>query len=168
MAALEPPRPLTGEDAAKPFDCGQESLNRWFARHAWQNQRSGASRTYVVCETGSDRVAGYVSLSTGQIERGLLPKSLQRNKPDPIPILLMGQLAVSRDFQGIGLGVSLLQHAFRIAVATADAVGVFALATHPLNAGARSFYARWGFRPLDADPKGAMIVRIADLKASGF
>jgi ribosomal protein S18 acetylase RimI-like enzyme len=168
MAGLAPPRPLLADDSVKPFDCGQESLNRWLARHAWRNQSDGTSRTYVVTSSPEAAVAGYVALSTGQIGRGLLPKTLQRNKPDPIPILQLGQLAVATAFQGRGLGADLLQHAFRVTSATADAVGVFALATHPLNGRARAFYERWGFQALVADPQGAMLVRVKDLRASGF
>ena len=100
-------RSLAESDAREAFDCGRESLNLWFRRHAWANQTSSASRVTVLAdETG--RIAGFVALSAAQIERAFLPKPLQRNRPDPIPVTLLGQLAVDRGFQGQGHAASLL------------------------------------------------------------
>jgi len=168
VAALGPPRALAPDDDRDAFDCGQEALNRWFRRNAWRNERYGTSRTYVVPGDSPAAVAGYVSLAVGQIERGLLTKPDQRNKPDPIPILLLGQLAVDLKHQGDGVGAGLLAHALSVAVAASRAVGVFAVLTHPISADARAYYRHWGFRDLPADPSGAMLVRIRDLAVSGF
>lgn len=79
MAGLTAPRPLAATDNRHAFDCGRNSLNQWFRRHAWQNQEANVSRTTVICDTATGEVAGYVALSAAQIERALLPKSAQRN-----------------------------------------------------------------------------------------
>ena len=105
MAGLTPPRPLTAEDDRDSFDCGRESINSWFRRHAWHNQQSGASRTNIVCDTTTGAIAGCVAICAAQIERALLPKSAQRNQPDPLPAILLGQLAVDRRYQGRGLAL---------------------------------------------------------------
>lgn len=168
MAGLTPPRPLVATDDREAFDCGRESLNQWFRRHAWHNQESSVSRTSVMCDTATGAVAGYVSLSAGQIERAYLPKSAQRNRPDPIPVLLVGQLAVGQNWQGRGVARSLMLFALTTALRFSKEIGCFGVLTHPLNDEVRAFYERFGFEALPFDPKRSMVVRIRDLERSGF
>jgi len=168
MAGLTPPRPLTAEDDREHFDCGRESLNQWFRRHAWRNQQSGASRTNVVCDPATGAVIGYVTLSAAQIERAFLPKPAQRNQPDPLPAILLGQLAIDRRHHGRGYARSLLWFALTTAVRFSQDVGCFGVLTHPLDDGLRAFYGRFGFEDLPGDPDRAMIVRIVDLERNGF
>jgi predicted N-acetyltransferase YhbS len=168
MAGLTPPRPLTITDDREMFDCGRESLNQWFRRHAWRNQETGASRTSVICDTATNEVVGYVSLSAAQIEREFLPKSAQRNRPDPLPVILLGQLAVDQRHHGKGCARSLLLFALTTAVRLSKEIGCFGVLTHPLDDGVRAFYQRFGFEELPFDPKRSMIVRIVDLERNGF
>jgi GNAT superfamily N-acetyltransferase len=166
MAAVTLPRPLAEDDDRSQFDCGRESLNTWFRRHAWGNQASGASRVNVIADAMSGRIVGYVTLSAAQIERAFLPKSLQRNRPDPLPVTLLGQLAVDKDYQGQRHAVSLLVFALKTASRAAEMVGSVGVITHPLDDGVRSFYAKWGFADLPFDPRRAMMVRMVDLQRS--
>jgi predicted N-acetyltransferase YhbS len=159
---------LTAEHDREGFDCGRESINQWFRRHAWRNQQSGASRTSVVCDREHGAVAGCVALCAAQVERGFLPKSAQRNQPDPLPAMLLGQLAVDRRYQGRGCARSLLWFALMTAVRFSKDVGCFGVLTHPLDDGVRAFYRRFGFEDLLFDPGRAMIVRIVDLEQNGF
>ena len=168
MAGLTPPRPLAAADDRNAFDCGRESLNQWFRRHAWQNQEASVSRTSVICETATGEVAGFVALSAAQIERAYLPKSAQRNRPDPIPALLLGQLAVDRRHHGKGYARSLMLFALTTAVRFSKEIGCFGVLTHPLDDDVRAFYAHFGFETLPFDPRRSMIVRIVDLAQSGF
>ena len=168
MAGLIPPRPLTADDDRATFDCGRESLNVWFRRNALRNHQTDVSRVSVVCEQSTGTVAGFVSLSAATIERAHLPKASQRNRPDPVPALLLGQLAVDRGFQGRGVARSLLFFALTTAVRAAREIGCFCVLTHPLDDGVRAFYQRHGFADLPFDPGRSMAVRIADLRASGF
>ncbi len=168
MAEITPPRPLAETDDRTSFDCGRESLNQWFRRHAWANHASGLSRTNVICSAAAGNIVGYVTLSAGQIERGALPKPQQRNKPDPLPATLLGQLAIHKDHQGKGYARSLLLFALRTALRASRDVGSFGVFTHPLDDIARSFYARWGFQNLPFDPRRAMIIRMIDLERSGL
>jgi predicted N-acetyltransferase YhbS len=168
MAEVTPPRPLQDEDDRSSFNCGRDSLNQWFRRHAWNNQAANVTRTSVICDAESDLIVGYVSLSAAQIERGHLPKSAQRNRPDPIPAILLAQLAVDRRYQGRGLSRSLLFYALTTAVNLSQQLGCFCVVTHPLDDDVRAFYARFGFEQLPFDPRRAMAVRIADLVQSGF
>jgi GNAT superfamily N-acetyltransferase len=168
MAEITPPRPLAETDERDGFDCGRESMNQWFRRHAWANHAAGISRANVICDAATARIVGYVTLSAGQIERAALPKSQQRNKPDPLPATLLGQLAIHKDHQGRGYARSLLLFALRAALRVSRDVGSFGVITHPLDDHARGFYARWGFQDLPFDPRRAMVVRMVDLERSGM
>lgn len=168
MAGLTPPRPLTAEDDRESFDCGRESINQWFRRHAWRNQQSGVSRTNVVCDVQTGQIVGLVALCAAEIERAFLPKSAQRNQPDPLPAVLLGQLAVDRRYQGRGYARSLMWFALKTAVRFSTEIGCFGVLTHPLDDELRVFYRRFGFEELPFDPGRAMIVRIADLELNGF
>jgi predicted N-acetyltransferase YhbS len=168
MAGLTLPRPLTAADDRETFDCGRESINQWFRRHAWRNQQSGASRTNIVCDVNTGAVVGCVALSAAQIERAYLPKSAQRNQPDPLPAVLLGQLAVDRRYQGPGYARSLMWFALTTSVRLSKDMGCFGVLTHPLDDELRAFYRRFGFEDLPFDPRRAMIVRIADLERNGF
>ncbi|MGO9485795.1 MAG: GNAT family N-acetyltransferase [Rhodomicrobium sp.] len=164
MAGVTPPRPLRETDNRDEFDCGKESLNLWFRRHAWANQAASVSRTSVITAIPDGQIIGFVSLSTAQIERAFLPRPQHRNKPDPVPVALLGQLAVHKDHQRRGHARSLLLFALKTSMRLAQEVGCFGVVTHPVDQAARSFYARWGFQDLPFDPRGAMIVRMIDLE----
>lgn len=173
MAALgpspkvTPPRPILEADDRTAFDCGRESLNAWFRRHAWANHASGASRVSVITDATTGAIVGYVTLSAAQIERAYLPKAQQRNSPDPLPVTLLGQLAVHKDHHGQGHAASLLLFALKTSLRASEIVGSIGIVTHPLDDTVRTLYAKWGFQDLPFDPGRAMIIRIADLKKSG-
>lgn len=102
------------------------------------------ARTFVVCD--ADRVAGYFSLTVGQIDTREAPERVRRGMgQDPIPLVILARLAVDLDYQGQGLGVSLLQDAVRRTIAIAEHAGIRALLTHPIDADAEAFYRRFGF-----------------------
>ena len=168
MAGLTPPRPLAADDEREAFDCGRDSLNLWFSRHAWRNQESGVSRTSIICDPETGAIAGYVSLSAAQIEREYLPKAAQRNRPDPVPVILLGQLAVDRHYQGRGYAKSLLLFALTTALRLSKEIGCMGVLTHPLDDEVRAFYRRFGFEDLPFDPKRSMVVRFIDLERNGF
>lgn len=138
--------PLGPQHDLQHFTSGQPSLDSWLRGRAFRNQESGDSRTFVAAETG--RVTGFYALSTGAAARVGLPGSLRRNAPDPVPLLLLGQLAVDRDWQGRGLGAALLRDACRRAVSALGQVGFRALAAHPIDDAAASFYCRFGWTPI--------------------
>jgi GNAT superfamily N-acetyltransferase len=168
MAEITPPRPVAESDDRSGFDSGRESMNQWFRRHAWTNHAAGISRANVICDAATGQIVGYVTLSAAQIERAALAKAQQRNKPDPVPVTLLGQLAIHKDHQGKGYARSLLVFALRTALRASWDVGSFGVITHPVDESARGFYARWGFQDLPFDPRGAMIIRMIDLEHSGI
>ena len=168
MAGLTPPRPLAAEDDRQGFDCGRESLNAWFQHNAWRNQQSGASRVSIVSDGETAAVAGFVSLSAAQIERGFWPKAAQRNQPDPLPAILIGRLATDVRFRGRGIGRSLVLFALATSLRLSKDLGCFCVLTHPIDDRVCDFYRAFGFQDLPFDPGRAMAVRIADMERSGF
>lgn len=164
MGRIEQPRLLTKTDDRTNFDCGEPTLNTWLDRHAWRNERSDSSRTYVAMDTQASRIAGFYALATGNIERAYLPKPAQRNRPDPVPILVLGQLAVDLRYRGIGLGASLYKSALNVALDVSNAVGFVGILTHPISTEAAGFYERRGFAFLPNDPSAAMILLVKDLR----
>ena len=167
MAEITQPRPLSEEDERSQFDCGRDSLNAWFRRHAWHNHVSGISRISVICDTGTGSIVGYVTLSAAQIEREFLAKAHQRNKPDPVPAML-GRLAIHKTHQGQGHARSILLFALTGALRASREVGSFGVLTHPIDEQVRQFYRRWGFEDVPFDPRRSMIVRMVDLEKSGL
>ena len=163
-----PPRPLQMDVDTTHFDCGNESINRWLQRHAWNNHEDGISRASVICDSANGALIGFVTLSSAQIERAFLPKSQQRNRPDPMPVTLLGRLAISISHQGQGHAWSLLRYALQMALHASRDVGSFGVITHPINDTVRAFYARWDFEDLPFDPHRTMLVRMAELRRSGL
>ena len=144
-----PTRLAVSHDVSR-FDCGATSLNEWLMRRARQNEASGASRTYVVCV--NDLVVGYYCLATGAIIRADAPKPMRRNMPDPLPVIVLGRLAVDRSYQGHGLGKALLRDAILRMLQAADIVGVKAMLAHAISEDAREFYIAHDFLGSPMDP----------------
>ncbi|WP_251359718.1 GNAT family N-acetyltransferase [Kangiella sp. TOML190] len=152
MGGLNPPELLTKAHKVADFDCGQELLNEWLNKRSLKNQKSGASRTFVVCEKDSQKIAGYFSLATGAIERTGAPSSLSRNMPDPIPIMVLGQLAIDKEFQGSGIGRGLLKEALLRTLRASKHVGFRAVFVHALTEDVKRFYLNFGFQEYPKDP----------------
>ena len=139
-------------------------MNGWFRRHAWFNQVNDLSRISVIDDAATGGIIGYETLSASQIERAFLPKSQQRNRPDPVPTFLLGQLAVDTNYQGQGHAADLLQFALKAALRISMVIGGAGVIAHPLDERVRGFYRKWGFEDLPFDPRGAMMVRMVDIR----
>lgn len=142
---LEPPRKLDGTHDLSGFDCGEPTLDDWLRRRSLRNQLAGASQTYVVAR--GTVVVGYHCLSAGTCARVEAARSLQRNMPDPIPVLVLGRLAVDRSCAGQGIGGGLLRDAVLRTLQVAEIAGVAALLVHAKDRRAAEFYLRHGFVP---------------------
>jgi predicted N-acetyltransferase YhbS len=153
--ALAAPSPLAAEHELEEFNCGTPPLDEWLKRRARQNEASGASRTYVIAE--GRRVVGYYGLAAGSVLHEVATSRVRRNMPDPVPVALLGRLAVDRQWQGRGLGAALLRDAVLRVVGAAGTIGVRALLVHAISADAKAFYERWGFRSSTTDPMTLMI-----------
>jgi hypothetical protein len=97
---MRPPEPLGAQHQLEGFDCGNVALNRWLQLRALANERQGVSRTVVLCPDEDSNVIAYACLSAGAIVLAEVPGALRRNKPDPLPVVVLGLLAVDRRHQG--------------------------------------------------------------------
>ena len=147
---MRPPEPLQAYHQLDAFDCGSDALNLWLQRRALNNQRAGVSRTSVVCR--DDCFIAYGSLAAGAIVLAEVPASLRRNMPNPLPVVMLGRLAVDRNYQGLGLGRALVAHAIRLSLQAQQLVGARALLVHAIDDQAAAFYRRMGFRPSPISP----------------
>ena len=158
---LTAPEPLANYHYFAGFDSGVASLDDWLKRRAVPNQGSGASRTLVACDGGSV-VACYARASSA-VTSHTAPGGYRRNMPDPIPVVVLGRLAIARSHQRRGLGRALFQDAGRRVVAASGAIGIQGLFVHALSDQARDFYLRLGLKPSPLDPMTLMVTLRAAL-----
>lgn len=139
------PEPLAAQHGLDSFDCGKPALNDWLLRHARQAQGSGSAKTFVVAEH-EGRVAGYFSLTVGQVDTLEVPDRIRKGMGQyPVPVVILARLAVSQQDQGRGIGLGLLQDAIRRTVLISEQAGIRAMMTHPIDEDAAKFYTRFGF-----------------------
>ncbi len=153
---LTPPTPLVTDHLLNDFSCGETALDEWLKRRALINQLSGASRTFVAADN-DNRVMGYYALAAGAVTHQQATGNVRRNMPDPVPVMVLGRLAVDQRMQGIKLGAALLQDAVNRSLMVAENVGVRALLVHALHERARRFYEYYGFQPSPLDPMTLML-----------
>lgn len=156
MSALHAPTLLRPEHDLTTFDCGESVMNDWLKRRALGNQSSGASRTFVVADE-VQIVRGYYALAAGAVDHAATVSTIRRNMPDPVPVMVLGRLAVDRSYHGKGLGADLLQDAILRTVRLAQEIGIRALVVHALHDQARAFYLHHGFSESAIDPLVLML-----------
>ena len=159
---LRAPAPLGPDCDVSDFDCGKQALTDWLKFQAAKNEGRG-SRTYVTHE--SRKVVGYYALAAGAIERGRAPSKLARNMPDPIPVLVLGRLAVDRRHAGKGLGAALLKDALKRALNASREIGARAVLVHAIDAEAVGFYRQYGFKPFPTGSRTLYLV-MAEIAAA--
>jgi len=141
---LRAPEPLDAQHRLEGFDCGKPALNDWLLRHARQAQGSGSAKTFVVAD--DDRIAGYFSLTVGQVDTLEAPERIRKGMGQyPVPVVILARLAVSQRDQGRGIGAGMLQDAIRRTFLIAEQAGIRAMLTHPVDDEAAKFYTRFGF-----------------------
>ena len=148
---LTKPERLHSDHVISEFESGNETLDHWLRHKAWHNDRSDASRTYVVCE--NSYVITYYCLSTGSVNRSEATSRLRRNMPDPIPVMILGRLAVDLAWQHHGIGAALLQDVLFRSIQVSEIAGVKALLVNATSDQAAEFYKKWGFAPFPLNPR---------------
>jgi len=161
---LQPPQPLAEHHLTAAFDCGDPSLNQWLQHRALANQRSGATRTFVVCDAGN-AIKAYVALASGALTTSSSSGRFRRNMPDPIPVVLLARLAVCLSAQGQGIARALLADAFERVLQASEQIGLRGILVHAASPSALAFYLHMGFAPSPADPN-ALMLRLVDVAAA--
>ena len=132
----------------RDFDCGVEELNSYLQRYSGQHERKGIGRTYVATKETETRVLGYYTISSSAVAFEVVPENLPRH---PVPVALIGRLAVDKVARSQRLGETLLIHALRSAQRAAKIVGIYAVVVDALDESAKSFYLKYGFNELTDD-----------------
>ncbi len=145
------------------FDCGVPALDEWLMRRARGNAASGASHSYVAAE--GNVVVGYYALAAGAVDVTSAPGRFRRNMPDPIPIVVLGRLAIDRSQQGKGLGRALFRDAGLRVVQAAGIIGVRGVLVDAISDEAKAFYLALGMVVSPINPM-VLMVTLADLRAS--
>lgn len=148
---LSSPEPLHQAHDLSAFRCGKPSLDRWLHIRAMANQERGFTAVMVVHE--AMRVVGFYGLAPTAVVADVLPRSIRTGQPpDPVPCLLLGQLATDLDWAGQGIGTGLLKHALVRCVEAARLIGGRALVVNAVDEEAGRFWQRRGFVQSRDDP----------------
>ena len=150
LDAIEPPEKLSATHKLSDFDSGESVLDDWLRRRALHNEKSGASRTYVVCM--GKTVVGYYTLAVGAVAHAEAPGRVRRNMPDPLPVMVLGRLAVDKSLQRRGIGKGLLRDAVLRTVQASEIAGIRAILVHAISEPAKRFYEGCGFMVSPIDP----------------
>lgn len=144
------PEPLTVQHDLSAFDCSKPALNEWLRTYALSNQVKGFTRVMVVCD--DNRVIGFYALAPTAVPPALLSRALRTGRPpDPVPCILLGQLAVDRAYAGQGIGSGLLRHALERCVVASEAIGGRAVIVRAIDRDAEAYWQTCGFIPSVSD-----------------
>jgi GNAT superfamily N-acetyltransferase len=161
---LSTPEPLAASHDVSEFSCGYSTLDNWLKTRALSNQQKGFTAVMVVHQEG--RVVGYYGLAPTAVVPSVLPRSIRTGQPpDPVPCLLLGQLATDLQWAGRGIGTGLLKHALARCVQAASLIGGRALMVNAIDDEAARFWARRGFIASKDDPL-ILFRSIGDIAAS--
>lgn len=150
MSKLIAPCPIADHHDLDQFSCGVPSLDTWLRKRAKSNERSRASRTYVLC--AGNRVIGYYALASGSLSNKIAPNKIRRNMPDPIPVMVLGRLAIDQEYQGKKLSDALLRDAILRILQAADIAGIKAILVHAISEEAKKFYIDRSFIVSPSEP----------------
>jgi GNAT superfamily N-acetyltransferase len=161
---LSAPEPLTEAHDVSAFSCGKPILDHWLKARARSNQQKGFTAVLVVHAAG--RVVGYYGLAPTAVVPAALPRSIRTGQPpDPVPCILLGQLATDTGWAGMGIGTGLVKHALQRCIQAAALVGGRALIVNAVDGDAAAFWTRRGFMPSKDDPL-VLFRSINDIAAS--
>lgn len=152
---LSPPEKLNSLHQVENFDSGNSQLDDWLKHRAWKNELEGASRTYVLCV--GEVVVAYYCLANGAVAQTIATGRVRRNMPDPIPVMVIGRLAVDCQWQNQGIGAAMLRDAILRTLQAAEIAGIRAILVHAISEDAKLFYQKYGFAASEIDPMILMV-----------
>lgn len=141
--------PLRASHERGEFCCGKAPLDDFLRLRASQYEKRRLGRTYVALFPGATRVAGYYTYAAGAVAVANLPPETAKRLPKhPVPVILLGRLAVDQKARGQGLVKALLRNALRRSLELSEQVGLLAVEVLAIDGDAKEFYTRYGFVPL--------------------
>jgi GNAT superfamily N-acetyltransferase len=160
---LSAPAPLADHHQLGAFNSGVSTLDEWLRRRARANQVSGASRSFVIC-TG-DIVVGYYALASSAVSAAAAPSRFRRNMPEPIPVAVLGRLAVDQSWHGQGIGRALFRDSALRIMQASEAIGIRGMLVHAISEEAKTFYLALGLSESPLEPM-TLMVTLADLRVT--
>lgn len=166
---INPPTKIEEHHVVDTFDSGKPVLDDWLRKRALQNETNSASRTLVV-STDEKVVVGYITLSAGSISHESAVGKVKRNMPNPVPVMVLGRLAVDQRWQRMGIGSGLLKEGILRSMKASEYIAIKAIVVHALDEKAKRFYLNFGFQESRKKPLTLMITleearkTIADLE----
>lgn len=159
--SISAPESIKLHHRLEDFDCENESLNAFLKKRAIRNE-GRASRTYIVTD-GNYNAIGYYTLAVGSIEHKNVRRKAKQNMPDPIPVTVLGRLAVDKGWKEKGIGQGMLKEALLKTLEVAEVVGVRGMLVHAISENAKNFYTSQGFEQSPTDEM-TLIITIEDIK----
>lgn len=150
----------------KEFDCGKELLNNYMHNQAGQDVKRQLAACFVLADEVTGIVQAYYTLSASSIPLNSFPEQIGKKFPPSyasIPTILLGRLAIDREFQGKGIGKILLIDALKRSYWLSKQIGSFAVVVDPIDEEAERFYAKYDFIKLP--DSGKMILPTGTLSA---
>lgn len=164
--------PITRADLQGGFSCGEPALDEFFLRHALGNHERGIGSTFVLHSPDDDAgILGYYTLSMADVDAKKVSKTLRGRLPRyPLPVALIGRLAVQEAGQGQRVGQRLLVDALRRVHVAARHVGCVGVLVDAKKERAEGFYLRFGFVPIEVTtwphrlflPMGTLIAALGE------
>lgn len=147
-------RPLDAVIRTGAFRCGKDVLDDYIRRYASQDVKRNLARVFVASpDFDFTRPAGYFTLSAASVGAEGLPEALRRKLPRyPVPVALLGRLAVDTAFHGQGLGGILLADALLKVSRASSVLAVAGMIVDAKDEAAASFYRHFGFTDLPGQP----------------
>ena len=157
------PAPLADGHQLGAFNSGVPILDDWLRRRARGNQVSGASRTFVIC--ADDVVVGYYALASGAVSAAAASSRFRRNMPEPIPVAVLGRLAVDQAWHKQGIGRALFRDSALRVMQAAETIGIRGILVHAISDEAKVFYLALGLSESPLEPM-TLMVTLTDLRAA--
>jgi GNAT superfamily N-acetyltransferase len=164
--AYRPPEALERRHRLDDFDSGERALDEWLKRHARPAHAAGSARVFVATLDDGETAVGYYALAAAQVAPEEATERALKGQPRtrPVPAVLLARLAVHREHQRVGLGMSLLQDAMLRCRDAAEAIGARVLLVHAKHEAAKAWYLQYGFGESPTDPLHLLML-LKDVRA---
>ncbi len=138
------------------FSCGNDMLDVYLRKQANQDIKRKLSACFIINDKEKNLIKGYYTLSSNSIPLNIVPADIRKKLPksyNSIPTILLGRLAVDKQFQAQGIGKMLLIDALKRSFKISKSIGSFAVVVYPIDSQAKSFYCKYGFIQLPDSQK---------------
>jgi GNAT superfamily N-acetyltransferase len=129
------------------FSCGSIFLDNYLKTQAGQDAKKNVSVAYVLVPNGSNQIVGYYTISSIGIDAGELPLKIAKKLPKypVLPAIILGRLAVDKNYHRKKIGSYLLIDALKRSYSISQQIGITAVIVEAKDQEAVNFYKHFGF-----------------------